>query len=89
MQLTDNGIRALKPGNRTYKATDGQGLYLLVTTQGSRLLRFDYRFQGKRLTLALRKFPDAGLADARTRLSEARQVARQANPTRRSASHAS
>ncbi len=74
MQLTDKAIRALKPKDKPYKATDGQGLYVLVTTQGSRLWRFDYRFQGKRQTLSLGKFPDVGLADARQRLSEARQT---------------
>jgi integrase len=74
MQLSDRTIRALKPKDKPYKATDGQGLYILVTSQGSRLWRFDYRFQGKRLTLSLGKFPDVGLADARARLAEARQT---------------
>lgn len=73
MQLTDKEVRALKPKDKAYKASDGQGLYILVTTQGSRLWRFDYRFQGRRLTLSLGKFPDIGLAEARQRLSEARQ----------------
>jgi integrase len=74
MQLSDKAIRALKPKEKPYKATDGQGLYILVTAQGSRLWRFDYRFQGRRQTLSLGKFPDVGLADARQRLSEARQL---------------
>ncbi len=74
MQLSDKAIRALKPKEKPYKASDGQGLYLLVTAQGSRLWRFDYRFQGKRQTLSLGKFPDIGLADARQRLTEARQL---------------
>jgi len=74
MQLSDKAIRALKPKEKPYKATDGQGLYLLVTMQGSRLWRFDYRYQGKRLTLSLGKFPDIGLADARQRVSQARQL---------------
>ena len=74
MQLSDKAIRALKPKDRPYKATDGQGLYLLVTTQGSRLWRLDYRYQGKRLTLSLGKFPEIGLADARHRRFEARQL---------------
>lgn len=78
MQLTDKAIRALnralKPKDKPYKASDGQGLYILVTIQGSRLWRFDYRYQCKRLTLSLGKFPDIGLADARTRLAGARQL---------------
>ena len=74
MQLSDKAIRALKTKEKPYKATDGQGLYILVTVQGSRLWRFDYRFQGKRLTLSLGKYPDVGLADARQRLADARQA---------------
>jgi len=74
MQLSDKAIRALKPKDRPYKASDGQGLYLLVTKQGSRLWRFDYRLKGKRQTLSFGKFPDVGLADARHRHSEARQL---------------
>src|SRR5271166_240190 len=74
MQLSDKAIRALKPKEKPYKATDGQGLYMLVTTRGSRLWRFDYRYQGKRLTLSLGMYPEIGLADARTRLAAARQV---------------
>lgn len=74
MPLSDKAIRALRPKEKPYKASDGQGLYILVTAQGSRLWRFDYRFQGKRQTLSLGKFPDVGLADARLRLAEARQT---------------
>ncbi|MGO9486852.1 MAG: Arm DNA-binding domain-containing protein [Rhodomicrobium sp.] len=68
MQLSGKTIRALKPKEKPYKATDGQRLYILVTTQGSRLWRFDYRFQGKRLTLSLGKYPDAGLAATASRI---------------------
>ena len=74
MQLSDKALRALKAKEKAYKVTDGQGLNVLVTAQGSRLWRFDYRFQGKRQTLSLRKFPDVGLANARQRLAEARQL---------------
>lgn len=72
MQLSDKAIRALKPRDKPYKVTDGDGLYILVTRQGSRLWRFDYRFNSKRLTLSLGKYPDVGLADARQRHAEAR-----------------
>ena len=74
MQLSDKAVRTLKAKEKAYKVTDGQGLYVLVTAQGSRLWRFDHRFQGKRQTLSLGKFPDVGLADARQRLAEARQL---------------
>jgi hypothetical protein len=62
LQLSDKAIRALRPKEKPYKVTGGDGLYILVTKQGSRLSRFDYRFNNKRLTLSLGKFPDLGLA---------------------------
>ncbi len=52
MQLNGKAIRALKPREKPYKVTGGKGLYLYVTTQCSRLWRFDYRQNGKRLTLS-------------------------------------
>jgi hypothetical protein len=72
MQLTDKAIRALRPRDKPYKVADGRGLYLYVTTQGSRLWRFDYRQNGKRLTLSFGQYPDLGLAAAREKLNEAR-----------------
>ncbi|MFY9640096.1 MAG: integrase arm-type DNA-binding domain-containing protein [Rhodomicrobium sp.] len=72
MQLNDKAIRALKPRPKPYKVTDGRGLYLYVTPQGSRLWRFDYRQNGKRLTLSFGPYPDLGLAAAREKLGEAR-----------------
>ncbi len=72
MQLNDKAIRALKPREKPYKVTDGRGLYLYVTPQGSRLWRFDYRQNGKRLTLSFGQYPDLGLAAAREKLGEAR-----------------
>jgi hypothetical protein len=74
MQLSDRTIRALRPREKPYKLTDGNGLYLLVTTVGGRLWRYDYRFQGKRQTLSLGQYPDLGLAAARQTLAEARQA---------------
>lgn len=72
----------LRPKDKPYKVTGGDGLYILVTTQGSRLWRFDYRFGGKRPTLSLGKFPDVGLADARLRHAEARgELAQGRNPS--------
>ncbi len=72
MQLSDKALRALKLKEKPYKVTDGDGLYVLVTWQGSRLWRFDYGYNGKRLTLSLGKFPEVGLADARAQHAEAR-----------------
>jgi hypothetical protein len=45
--LNDTRIRNARPGEREYKLADFDGLYLLVRSNGSRLWRFAYRFDGK------------------------------------------
>jgi len=72
MKLSDAKCRSARPKERPYKLADGHGLYLLVGANGSRLWRLDYRFDGKRLTMAIGAYPDTTLADAR----EAREAAR-------------
>jgi len=64
MPLTDTAIRNAKPREKQYKLYDKRGLYLLVRTSG-KYFRFDYRFLGKRKTMALGVYPDVPLADAR------------------------
>src|SRR3974390_3516446 len=76
MLLTAVAIRNAKATGKPYKMADAGGLYLLVTATGSKLWRFDYRFDGKRKTLALGSFPDVGRADARESRDEARKKIR-------------
>jgi integrase len=71
--LNDPQIRKAKSGEKPIKLTDGKGLYLLLTVSGSKLWRFDYRFLGKRKTLALGSYPEVSLAKARERTAEARE----------------
>ncbi len=73
-RLTDTAIRALKPKDRPYKVTDGLGLYLLVNPNGSRLWRLAYRFAGRQKLLALGRYPEVGLAEARRRALDAREL---------------
>lgn len=63
-----------KPRDRDYKLSDGRGLHLLVRPNGSKLWRFNYRYLEKHRTLAFGAWPDVGLADARLRRDEARQL---------------
>ena len=72
MPLTDTSIRSAKPRANAYKLSDGGGMYLLVSPDGGRYWRFDYRFAGKRRTLALGVYPIVTLSEARTRREEAR-----------------
>lgn len=73
MPLTDVAVRNAKPANKPYKLTDGEGLYMLVNSAG-KYWRFDYRYLGKRKTLAFGVYPDVSLADARIRRSNARKL---------------
>lgn len=72
MPLTDTHIRNSKPKARAYKLSDGGGMYLLVKPSGARYWRLDYRFSGKRRTLAIGVYPLVTLSNARARREEAR-----------------
>ena len=72
--LSDVRLRSLKAKAKPYKVSDAEGLFLLVTTTGSRLWRWSYRFGGKQKLLALGKYPAIGLAEARDKMREAKKV---------------
>ncbi len=72
MALTDAQIRSLKPAGKSYKITDERGLYLEIQPGGSKLWRYKYGYMGKEKRIALGRYPDVGLAEARRRRAEAR-----------------
>ncbi|MDO9221635.1 MAG: Arm DNA-binding domain-containing protein [Thiobacillus sp.] len=59
--LTVSLIRKTEPASKPVKLADGGGMYLLLQPEGSRYWRLDYRFEGKRKTLALGVYPDFSL----------------------------
>lgn len=59
---------------KPYKLGDSLGLFLLIATGGGKLWRLKYRIHGKEKTLAIGVYPQVGLADARRRRDEARQL---------------
>jgi integrase len=73
MKLTDTQLRSAKPTEKTQKLFDGGGLYLLIAPAGGKLWRLDYRFDGKRKTLALGAYPAVSLKDARSRREEIKE----------------
>lgn len=73
MPLTDTAIRQARPGAKPIKMTDGDGLFLLLQPTGSKLWRYDYRFAGKRKTLAIGAYSAVSLAAARKALAAARE----------------
>ena len=81
MPLTALSVKNAKAKNKPYKLADEKGLYLVVTPNGSKLWRFDYRYGEKRRTLALGKWDDVELAQARERRDAARkQLAEDRDP---------
>lgn len=72
--LTQTEIDDLRPRAKPYKVSDGGGLHLLVTPNGSKLWRLAYRFGGKQKTLALGVYDrdTNGLIEARARREAAK-----------------
>jgi integrase len=90
MPLDAVDVKSVEAGIKSRKVTDGKGLYLFVTPQGSKLWRFDYRFSGKRYTLAFGRWPDVTLKQARTRRERARKciaMGRDPRVTREAVTH--
>lgn len=71
--LTVTAINNAKPKDKPYKLADEKGMYLLISNTG-KYWRMDYRFDGKRKTLALGIFPDVSLINAREKRDEARKL---------------
>ncbi|MBF0418063.1 MAG: tyrosine-type recombinase/integrase, partial [Magnetococcales bacterium] len=65
MPLTELAIKQLKPSEKPKKVSDGGGLYLHITTAGSKLWRVAYRFESKQKVLSIGSFPNVSLKDAR------------------------
>jgi integrase len=73
MPLSDPAVRNAKSTGKPYKLTDGDGLYLLVKDAG-KYWRYDYRYVGKRKTLAFGVYPVITLAEAREKRAQARKL---------------
>ncbi len=73
LALTDTEIRRLKLADRPYKLSDSGGLHLLIKPTGGKLWRWKYRFGGAEKLMALGRYPEISLADARERRDAARK----------------
>jgi integrase len=74
MPLSDTSIRNAKPGKKTIKRFDGQGMYLEVSPAGGKWFRLKYRFDGKEKRISLGIYPEVSLKDARDRRDAARRL---------------
>ncbi|MBC8948943.1 MULTISPECIES: tyrosine-type recombinase/integrase [Xenorhabdus] len=82
MKLTDMAIKRAKPKEKSYTLADGNGLSLLVETNGSKDWRYRYQFTGKTKMISLGIYPVVTLTEARAKRDEARkQVANGINPS--------
>ena len=73
--LTDTKLRNLKPGDKPYKLTDRDGLYVMVLATGTVSFRYNYRINGRQETLVLGRYGAGGLTllEARGKLDEAKK----------------
>lgn len=74
MPLSDLKVRNAKPNERPYKLADGEGLYLFVQPNGSKLWRMKCRLAGREKLLSFGPYPAVGIAAARARRAAAREL---------------
>jgi integrase len=79
MKLTDRGIKNLKPKKKSYKKSDGGGLFLLIKSNGRKYWRQSYRFppkqkNSKQKTISHGEYPFMSLAEARVEREEAYEL---------------
>lgn len=65
MPLSDIKIRNLKSGDKAYKVSDFEGLFILIKVSGAKSWRFKYRIDGKEKLLVIGDYPAVTLAKAR------------------------
>ncbi|MGB4102263.1 MAG: integrase arm-type DNA-binding domain-containing protein [Alphaproteobacteria bacterium] len=83
MALTALAIKHLKPQANLYRVADSGGLCLEISPSGSKLWRYRYNFNGKAQMLALGKYPEVSLQEARQKRDEARCLVKAGkHPTR-------
>ena len=84
MPLTETQIKNFKTNkNKSYKKSDTQGLILKISTSGSKIWHFRYRFNKKDNTMSLGHYPGISLRKARQKRDEYKQLIREGiNPTK-------
>ena len=74
MALTDIKVRTVKPADKPFKLTHGEGMHLRVNPNGSKYWRFQYRFSCKQKMLALGGYLMISSAEARKRRDAAKKL---------------
>lgn len=75
-RLCDRQLKAIKPKDKDYVLTDGDGLQLRVRVNRSMQWNFNYRhpITKNRINMALGPYPEVSLAQARKKTFEAREL---------------
>lgn len=75
-RLSDRQLKAVKPKDKDYVLTDGDGLQLRVRVNRSTQWNFNYRHPvtKNRINMALGSYPEVSLAQARKKTVEAREL---------------
>lgn len=76
MPLSDTACRTAKPDSKPRKLADGGGLYLFISTGGTKSWRLDYQIENRRKTLTIGRYPDITLASARQERDKAKAMIR-------------
>ncbi len=74
MPITDTLIRNAKPGKKTIRLTDGEGLVLLIEPNGAKGWRFRYRFNGTPKMISLGSYPKVSLKEARLKKAKNQEL---------------
>ena len=65
MKLNDQIIQSAEAKSKSYKLFDGLGLYIEISSKGSKFWRLKYRFKGKEKRISLGAYPEISIEAAR------------------------
>lgn len=77
MAMTCAQAKKVAPKDKDYRLSDGNNLYLLVKKTGPKYWRMKCRLARKEKMLAIGRFPEVSIKEARERRDEARGLLRQ------------
>ena len=77
MKLSDKRIKHATREKDGLKLSDGGGLYVELSANGGKYLRYKYRFAGKERRISLGVYPETSLAEARERHRDMRKLLEQ------------
>ena len=75
--LTAIQVKTAKPKDKTYKLSDGAGMYLEITPKGAKYWRSKYYYANKEKRLSLGVYPTVNLKEAREANNELKKLIQQ------------